>query len=98
MGIERPSGGWYDFNMTLTIDTGLPSESWERYHRLIEKRRAETLTLEEQSELIQLSDRIEELNVERMAALAELARLRRKALPDLLHQLAIRPGRMPDEC
>ncbi|MCW5850243.1 MAG: hypothetical protein KIT87_09180 [Anaerolineae bacterium] len=56
------------------INLGLSEASWQRYHELIAKRRAETLTPVEQQELIGLSDQIEEANVRRIEALIELAR------------------------
>ena len=56
------------------INLGLSEASWQRYHELIAKHRAETLTPVEQQELIGLSDQIEEANVRRIEALIELAR------------------------
>src|SRR5205823_13852100 len=41
------------------INLGVPTKTWERYHELIERRRAETLTEQEQRELIGISDAIE---------------------------------------
>src|SRR4051812_16014527 len=58
------------------INAGLPAETWGRYHELIAKRRAETLSPAEQHELIGLSDRIEQANAARMRHLLDLARLR----------------------
>ncbi len=48
------------------INQGLPQETWRRYAALKEKRRAETLTPDEQAKLIALSDEVEEMNVRRM--------------------------------
>jgi hypothetical protein len=71
------------------INEGLPPETWQHYNTLIEKRQAETLTPDEHTTLIRLSDRIEELNARRMEHLAELARLRRVSLSALMQQLGI---------
>ena len=58
------------------INKTLPPAEQARMDLLIEKREAETLTEAELAELITLSDRIEEIQVERLAALIELAALR----------------------
>lgn len=72
------------------INQGLPEHVWQRYNELIAKRRAETLTAEEQTELIEISDSIEQANAERMAHLAELARLRHAPLENVMRELGIR--------
>jgi len=72
------------------INEGLPPEIWRRYDELFAKRRAETLTPEEQNTLIALSDQIEELNARRIEYLVELARLRQTSLPALMQELGIK--------
>mgnify|MGYP000222532501 CR=1 FL=1 len=62
----------------------------ERFAELHAKRRAYTLTPEEQEELIQLSDEAEAFDVERLKALSELAQLRQVALPRLMKQLGLK--------
>src|SRR5579871_1707169 len=69
------------------INQGLPEATWQEYHDLIDKRRAETLTPEEHGRLIALSDTIEAAHVERMGHLAELARRRQVPLKTLMSQL-----------
>jgi hypothetical protein len=76
------------------INQGLPEDAWRQYRELIGKRREETMTPEEQAELIALSDRIEKANVQRMEHLAELARLRQTSLGALMHQLGIKHRRV----
>jgi hypothetical protein len=73
------------------INRGLSEAEWARYGDLIERRREERLTDEEQAELVALSDRLEQLNVRRLELLAELARLRNKSLRQLMDQLGIQP-------
>jgi len=73
------------------INVGLPEETWQRYKELINKRRAETLTSDEQATLIEISDRIEQLNAKRVKYLIELARLRQVSLSTLMKQLSIEP-------
>jgi hypothetical protein len=72
------------------INRGLSAESWQRYSVLKEKRRAETLTPEEQAELIFFSDQMEELNVQRMERLIQLARLRNLSVDTLMDELGIK--------
>src|SRR5256885_2256807 len=62
-----------------------------RRSALIAKRQAETLTPDEQQELITLSDQIEAANVQRVEALAELARLRNTTLSALILDLGLKP-------
>jgi len=71
------------------INSSLAHVDWERYHALIARRRAETLTTEEQSELIAISDRIEVANVARIEHLAELARLRGTTVDALIDELGL---------
>jgi len=75
--------------LLIRISEGLPSEMAERLSSLRAKREDETITDEEYAELTLLSDRAEELHAERLAALAELARLRGVTLSVLLDQLGI---------
>lgn len=72
------------------VNLGLSQEEWGHYRELIAKRRAETLTHDEQEELIALSDRIEEANARRMESLVKLARLRETPLEVLMEQLGIK--------
>ncbi|MBD2109450.1 hypothetical protein [Nodosilinea sp. FACHB-13] len=73
------------------INLGLPSEMWDEYYALIDKRQAETLTADEHYRLIEISDRIEALNVERIQALAQLAALRQQSLENVMDDLGIKP-------
>jgi hypothetical protein len=71
------------------INTTLSSAKWGRYRILLAKRDAEILTEQEQTELISLSDKIEEANVRRMKAVVELARLRKTTVPALMDTLGL---------
>ena len=75
--------------LLLKINQGLPHEVQKRYHELIAKRRLESLIPEEYDELLSISDQIENLEARRMEYLAELARLRKISLPDLMESLSI---------
>lgn len=72
------------------INCGLPREVQQRYEELIEKRDARTLSPEEYSELLQLTERAEQADVERVGALIELARLRQISLDELVRDLGLR--------
>jgi hypothetical protein len=71
------------------MNLGLPPEMWEDYHALIAKRRAETLTTEEQATLIEISDQIEQANAHRIQYLIELASLRGTSLKAVMQELGI---------
>jgi hypothetical protein len=60
-----------------------------RYHQLCNKRDAGELSAQELEELLALSDRIEVVHAERMAAIAELARLRGVGLAEMMTQLGV---------
>lgn len=73
------------------INLGVSPHEWERYHALVARRKAETLTPDEQTELIALSDRLEEVNAQRVGYLAELARVRNTSLEALIRELGLTP-------
>ena len=61
-----------------------------RYDELNDKLHVETITGEEQQELLQLIEQIEEADAERLRHLAELAQLRQVPLEALMDQLGLR--------
>ena len=73
------------------INAGLPESFWSRYHELMGRRRAESLTEQEQKELTFLSDQAEEKTLQRTEALIALAQLRGVGLDDLRRSLGIQP-------
>jgi hypothetical protein len=76
-------------DLLQNINLGLPPETWEHYHALIAKRRAETLTPQEQATLIEISDQIEQANARRIQYLIELASLRGTSLDAVMQELGI---------
>jgi tRNA A37 N6-isopentenylltransferase MiaA len=76
-------------DLLQNINLGLPPEMWEHYHALLAKRRAETLTPEEQATLIEISDQIEQANARRIQYLIELASLRGTSLEAVMQELGI---------
>ena len=75
--------------LLLRINQGLPPELRDRIAALRAKREEDSITDAEYDELTRLADQAEELHAERIAALAELARLRGVRLPVLMDQLGI---------
>lgn len=73
------------------INIGFSAPTWNQYHILIAKRRAETLSNAEHEQLIQLSNQLENLNVTRCQALIKLAKLCSQPLADLMQTLGINP-------
>jgi len=69
----------------------LPPDIQKHYNELNAKRKAETLTPEEHQELLQLIDRIEKSDAQRVKYLAELAQIRGISLTALMKELDIRP-------
>jgi len=74
------------------INQGFPEDFWTRYRQLIARRQAEALSLDEQAELITLSDQVEERTLRRTQALIELAGRRGVELDQLMAQMGIRPA------
>ena len=66
--------------LLIKINQQIPVATNQRYAELISKRRAETLTSDEYAELVALGERVEQLETQRIEALAELARLRKTTL------------------
>src|ERR1700689_1592971 len=74
------------------INQPLPAALQSRFAELIEKRDARTLTPKEYAELLRLTDETEAVQVERVQAIADLAKLRKTSPDALLQQLGI-PGK-----
>jgi hypothetical protein len=77
--------------LLLKINQSIPTEIQNRFNELVAKRQQLTLTQEEQAELIRLTEQIEELDVERLKYLAELARLRNQSFTEIMADLNIQP-------
>lgn len=75
--------------LLLKINQGFAPAPQQRYDELLEKRDARTLTPAEYQELLALTDQVEAFNVERVKALADLARLRQVSLPEVMRQLGL---------
>ncbi|MBV7331349.1 hypothetical protein KFU94_24550 [Chloroflexi bacterium TSY] len=78
-------------NLLQKINQSFSQIEWMHYRELVAKRQAETLTEDEQVELIALSDQIEEANAKRIEYVAELADIRNMTLPELVQELGLKP-------
>jgi hypothetical protein len=76
-------------DLLLKINQGLPEKQLDRYVQLTRKRDDETLTPEEHTELLGLTDQVEQHDANRVQALAELAALRKTTLVELMNALGI---------
>ena len=79
-------------HLLAKINLGLSPTEWEWYHVLVARRKAETLTPDEQTELIALSDHLEAANAQRIGYLAELARVRHTTLDAVMSALGLMPA------
>jgi hypothetical protein len=77
--------------LLLKINIGLSDTEQLLFNHLIEKRDAETITNEAFEQLVELTDKSEALNVQRMKALVELSKLRGVTLSQLMADLNIKP-------
>ncbi len=80
-----------DSELLARINRGFPEAFWNRYRKLVARRRAETLTRKEQQELIGMSDQLEAMRVERLQYLMKLAQRRQTAVDALMTELDLRP-------
>jgi hypothetical protein len=71
------------------INRGLPTELNDRYENLLDKRDEETITDPEYTELLSISEQIENLGVKRIEALSKLAAIRQVPLPQLMQDMGI---------
>jgi hypothetical protein len=81
------SGMTNEAELLQKINQGLPPEVRKRYDELNAKLHEETITPEEHQELLQLVDRIELADAERLQHLIELARIRNVSVDTLMNQL-----------
>ncbi|MGH9834189.1 MAG: STAS/SEC14 domain-containing protein [Blastocatellia bacterium] len=88
---ETPNLSEAETRLLLKINQDIPPAARKRMNELIDKRQAKLISQAELEELIQLTDQSEELGVERLKCLIELAQLRNIPLDELMRQLGIKP-------
>lgn len=72
-------------------DFDLSTEKKKVYRQLLKKFRAEKISPEEHQKLISLTEELEDLNVERVKCLVEIAKLRNSTLDEVKKDLDIKP-------
>lgn len=77
--------------LLVKINQGVPAELQNRYDELVAKRQKGHLTEAEYTELLALTEQVEELDARRVGYLAELARLRNTNLKSIMQDLGIAP-------
>ncbi|MBW4611973.1 MAG: STAS/SEC14 domain-containing protein [Desmonostoc vinosum HA7617-LM4] len=75
--------------LLLKINQGIPANIQRNYEELVAKREDEILTDDEHQKLLQLTEKIETIQAQRIETLAELARLRGISLTVLMENLGI---------
>jgi hypothetical protein len=86
-----PRLGQQETALPLQINAGTAPEVQRRFDALVAKRQGETITPAELTELIQITDEIEQRDAQRVAGLIELAQLRQATTTALMDALGIRP-------
>ncbi|MCP4592512.1 MAG: STAS/SEC14 domain-containing protein [bacterium] len=88
---RAPSLSQADSVLMEKISQGLAGQDQQRYDELVARREFEDLTEDQNAEFLRLTNLFEALNVQRMEALAELARIRRSTLRGVMQDLGIVP-------
>ena len=73
------------------IRTSVPERETRELHRLLRRRKAATLTDQEQTQLLTILDEREQRSAQRLEDLVRLSHLRQTSVSDLMEQLGIRP-------
>ncbi len=87
---RAPSMPKAEAELLQKINQGLPQADWQRYHELNDKLHEETITDEEHAEFLQLVDRIELADAERLRHLIELANIRNVSVEALMDLFGLR--------
>ncbi len=76
-------------SLLIIVNKPLPKKMQTRFNVLNEKRKAETLSESERQELIKLTNKFEELNVNRLKALGALSKIRQVPIRQLMEKFGI---------
>jgi predicted DNA-binding antitoxin AbrB/MazE fold protein len=88
---ENPPSANPETELLNKIHHPLPEDLYQRLTILIKARDTDQLTPTDQQELIQLTQRVERLNVDRVTHLIELAKHRQTTLPQIIKDLGLKP-------
>ncbi len=81
----------HESQLLMKINKAIPPALQTRYESLLAKNRAETITPLEHEELLNVIEKVETKNAERLENLIELARIRNISLDLLMKQLNLNP-------
>lgn len=87
---SRKSADTQEADLLAKIKALIPASVVRRYRQLHRKQQNETITDKERSEILLLTDFMEEKSAERVALLVALAQLRKMPVADVARQLRIR--------
>lgn len=90
---EAPHFSRKESELLLQIGREFPPEQRQRIENLTDKMEFESITDEEHSELLRLTDLLEADRVERLKAVVELAKYRKVSVDEVMEQLGMKPGR-----
>jgi len=88
---QAPSLPRRESELLLKINQHLSPELQDRFDALVAKRQDEILTTAEHEELLTLVEQAERIDVERIEALTQLAKLRGLSVDELMDRLGIKP-------
>lgn len=77
--------------LLLKINQGFHEKLQRLYQGLIDKRDRATLTESEYQQLLELTDRVEKYQVQRLEYLTQLAQIRQVSVANLITQLGLKP-------
>jgi len=79
-------------DLIVKVNECTPTEKQNRhFYKLVRKRRNYTLTEDEYQELLDMTEKFEIQNVERLKSLIKLAKIRKKTLEEVMDELGIKP-------
>jgi hypothetical protein len=93
---QAPVLSHLETELYLKINQGLPADLHQEYRALVNKRDDMELTEAEYARLLELSDRIEALTVDRTQAIIQLANLRGIPFMQLMDELDIHAPEIDD--
>jgi hypothetical protein len=88
---NAPNLSKQESELLLKINQDLPRELQQQYQILIEKRNQETLTESEYEQLLELTDKVEKYQSQRLEYLTQLAQIRQISLSDLMTEMGVKP-------
>jgi hypothetical protein len=87
---DVPSLSEGEEKLLMRINDAIPEDLQRRYGELIAKREAAVLSEEELAELLRLTDEVEVCESDRVAALADLARLWETSVREIMRSMGIK--------